>query len=92
MSDLDNAVLWYAKEAGAKTAERFVEAVEQAEASALAYPGLGSTRFANLVKPLDLRTLPIRDFPYLYFYLPTDVGIDVIRVLHTAQDIPRHLR
>ena len=92
VSDLDSAVRWYAREAGARTAERFIDAAGQAEVTALEFPGLGSTRFASLVKPFELRALPLQGFPYVYFYLSDDTGIDVIRVLHGAQDIPEHLR
>ena len=92
MSDLDSAVRWYAREAGAKTVERFIAAASQAEATALEFQGLGSTRFASLVKPFELRAVLLQGFPYLYFYLSDDTGIDVIRVLHGAQDIPEHLR
>jgi plasmid stabilization system protein ParE len=37
---------------------------------------------------------PIPDFPnHLIFYRPTttDVGIEIVRVLHAARDIPRIL-
>jgi toxin ParE1/3/4 len=40
-----------------------------------------------------LRQWPIRGFEnYLIFYLPTEAGIDVLRVLHGARDIDRILR
>jgi toxin ParE1/3/4 len=40
-----------------------------------------------------MRLHPVRDFPkHLIFYLPTGIGIEVVRVIHGARDLPTVLR
>ena len=42
---------------------------------------------------MGMRRAPVPSFSkYLIFYLPSAGGIDVVRVLHGAQDIERILR
>ena len=40
----------------------------------------------------DLRSWPVRGFPYLVFYAERGDRIDILRLLHTARDIPESLR
>lgn len=52
-------------------------------------PGLGGTFPLTHPGLLGLREFPVRRFPsYVIFYLPIQGGIDVVRVLHAARDIP----
>ena len=57
-------------------------------AMASARKTFGATRYADLLKLRDLRFWPIKDFPYLIFYLERDAHIDIWRVLHAYRDIP----
>jgi toxin ParE1/3/4 len=55
----------------------------------------GGTKFYKTKRAelAELRFWPIRRYrTYLIFYLPTDDGIDVIRVLHGARYLPSILR
>lgn len=82
------AIADYLDEINQALSERFLEAVEQTCARLDNMPGLGAPY--PLVNPRlqYLRHHPIRGFPnYIVFYLPTDNGIEVVRVLHGARDI-----
>lgn len=56
------------------------------------FPASGSPRYAPTVGVRDLRSWPVRGFPYLVFYAERRDRIDILRVLHTARDIPTSLR
>ena len=90
--DFGVAVAWYAAQAGRAVADRFIDRVLAAEDKNVDFPELGSTSFAHLVRPLELRAMSVSGFPYLLFYMATVDTIDVIRILHTSSDIPEHLR
>jgi toxin ParE1/3/4 len=51
------------------------------------HPRNGALRFSYDLNIPGLRTWPIRHFPYLVFYVETDGGIDVWRVLHTRRGL-----
>ena len=90
--DIAQAAFWCKHEAGEKVAERFIEQTQKAVEQANEFPGVGSLRFARVLAPLDIRCTGVAGFPYLIFYRETAAGIDVIRVLHSARDIPTHLQ
>ena len=79
---------WYRKEGGAVLALRWASSMESAIRHIGTHPKTGSTRYATLLKLDSLRFWPIRDFPYLIFYLERDTHIDAWRVLHAQRDIP----
>ncbi|MYD73814.1 MAG: type II toxin-antitoxin system RelE/ParE family toxin [Chloroflexi bacterium] len=56
------------------------------------FPASGSPRFAPTVGVRDVRSWPVRGFPYLFFHAERGDRIDFLRVLHTARDIPTSLR
>ncbi len=52
-------------------------------------PGIGSLRFAHLPMLEGLRVCPVPGFEnHLVFYIERQVYVDVIRVLHSARDLP----
>ncbi len=67
---------------------RFCAAVENASAKLAEMPGMGPSRELNNPMLADLRSWPINAFRnYLIFYRPTGYGIEIVRILHGAQDI-----
>lgn len=68
-------------------AEQFLEATEAALAKLAAMPRMGR-RWRSEDPRLDaMRVWPIPGWKYLVFYRPVEQGIDVVRVLHGAQDV-----
>jgi toxin ParE1/3/4 len=68
-------------------AEQFLEATEAAFTRLAAMPRMGR-RWRSEDPRLDaMRVWPIPGWKYLIFYRPVERGIDVIRVLHGAQDV-----
>jgi toxin ParE1/3/4 len=53
--------------------------------------GTGSPRYGRLIGMPGLRSWPVKRFPYVIFYVDQADHITVVRVLHQASDIPRHL-
>jgi len=68
-------------------AERFLDAVEATFKSVAEMPGMG-TALPELNPRLPLlRRIPVKAFHnYVIYYVPTDGGIQVIRVLHAARN------
>ena len=74
-------------------AQKFLEAAQQVFAKLAQMPGLGRLREFEDPRLAGLRSYLITHFEnYIVFYLLTDAGIEVIRVLHGAQDIEEHLK
>jgi toxin ParE1/3/4 len=69
-------------------ASRLLIAAEKAFELLLEMPGLGRTWEVRNPRLAGLRMWPIRGFDkYLIFYRPIEDGIEIVRVLHGAQDI-----
>ncbi|HET6250322.1 MAG TPA: type II toxin-antitoxin system RelE/ParE family toxin [Tepidisphaeraceae bacterium] len=72
--------------------DRFLKEFFRVTAELAKKPALGPVRRAR-GRLKGLRSWQMKGFEaYRIFYLPIDVGIDVIRVLHSARDIERELR
>jgi toxin ParE1/3/4 len=70
-------------------ADRFLDAAELAIADLAQMPGIGSAREYSDRAIQGIRMWPIPGFPNnLIFYRPIKGGIEVVRVLHAARDIP----
>ena len=72
-----------------EAALRLYAAANRAYDQVLEMPELGAARDFGLKRLEGLRMWPIPDFPnHLIFYRPTDAGVEIVRVLHAARDIP----
>jgi len=89
--DLVAAFRYYLHEAGAAVARSLERAVDDALLHIEEFPGTGSRRYGHLVAHGEVRFWTLRKFPYAIFYTEHATGIEVIRVLHQASDIPVHL-
>jgi toxin ParE1/3/4 len=71
---------------------RFVDAAHAACQRLAEMPELGGLWESPNPRLAGVRVWPIRGFEnYLLFYRPTDETIEVVRVLHGAQDVERQL-
>jgi len=83
------AILHYGEAAGEKTAVEFARALKGAFAHIARHPASGSPRWAHVLGLRDLRTWPLKGFPYLVFFMEGADRIDIWRVLHQERDIPK---
>jgi toxin ParE1/3/4 len=86
--DIDNAIDYYYGEGGADLALSFIDALESAFHHLAAHAESGSPRYAVELDLPGLRYWPLKQFPYLVFYVENDGRVDVWRVLHGSRDIP----
>lgn len=87
LRDTEQAVIYYAREAGLDTAARFVESLEATYCAIGEGPGLGSPRHGQELHVSGLRTRPIRRFPYLIFYLEHESYVEIWRILDVRSDV-----
>jgi len=90
--DVEDAVDFYAREAGERVALAFIDALQRAYGAIARRPAAGSPRFAHELNLPGLRSRPLKRFPHLVFYVDREDHVDVWRVLHTQQDIPAWLQ
>jgi toxin ParE1/3/4 len=90
--DVEEAIEYYAVEAGADVALGFVDALQKAFRAIGDHPGIGSPRYAHELDLPGLRSHRLDRFPFLLFYVEGEDRIDVWRVLHAQRDIPAWLR
>ena len=90
--DINEAIAHYRTEGGAPTALGFIDALEAAFDHLGAHPATGSPRYASELDLPGLRHWPIRNFPYLIFYVELEGHLDVWRMLHSQRDIPAWLQ
>jgi toxin ParE1/3/4 len=91
--DIADQAAWYVADAGPGVAERFLAAVRRATETLLDMPGMGAAREDAPPAPRGLRMVPVRGFErHPLSYLPTDGGVEIVRVLHGARDVPGILR
>lgn len=89
--DIDLAVEFYADEAGADVAIAFINALQQAYAFIGEMPAAGSPRWSHELNLPGLRSMGLKGFPWLVFYMEFEDHIDVWRVLHAKRDVPAGL-
>lgn len=90
--DLDEIAAYIQKD-NHQSAIRFLEQAESTFDSLVDMPGLGSPYALRKTTYQDLRSFPVRDFKnYLIFYQRTSEGIEILRVLHGARNVPSILR
>jgi toxin ParE1/3/4 len=87
--DLIDIYRHLAREAGVRIASRFFAQAEATFNRLAGMPDMGTRYEAENAAFAEVRFVPISRFKkFLVFYLPTARGIDVVRVLHGARDIP----
>ena len=92
-ADIAEQYAWYLTEAGEEVADRFLAAFAATARLAFEHPDGGAGRGYLDPALRTLRMLTVHDFGHhLLFYRPTERGIDVVRVLHSARDIETMLR
>jgi len=92
LRDIEDAVDYYAREAGSHVALAYVEDLQNAYELIASHPASGSLRFAYEIGLPGLRSVQFKRYPYLIFYLEQVDHIDVWRVLHAKMDIPAWLQ
>ena len=92
MQDIEDAVDYYAREAGSHVALGYVEDLQNAYKLIASHPASGSPRHGYEIGLPGLRSLQLKRHPYLIFYLEQPNHIDVWRVLHAKMDIPAWLQ
>lgn len=90
--DIDDAIAYYLKDHAEQAALGLVDALEDAYTLLGQHPALGTSRYAHELDIPGLRSLPLRRFPYVIFYLEQEDHIDVWRVLHGRREIPALMR
>lgn len=90
--DVEDAIDYYLNEASEQVALDFINALEQAYTHIARHPATGSTRYAHELDLPELRSWPLKRYPFLVFYVERPDCIDVWRVLHGHRDIPSWLR
>lgn len=86
-TDLVDAYVFIARD-NPSAGERFLDAAEQAFDLLAGMPRMGQAWVTSNQRLAGIRFWPIAGFEkHLVFYRPTDDGIEVIRVLHSARDI-----
>lgn len=87
--DLLEQFVYLGEEASVEVAERYFAAVEETCARLVTHPKSGAPYDSGIERLAGLRRVSVKGFKnYLLFYLPRTGGIDVVRVLHAARDIP----
>jgi toxin ParE1/3/4 len=90
--DLVDIFRYYAREAGLRVAERFFAQVETTFTRLASMPGMGTPYDHDHPALAELRYFPVSRFrKYLVFYRRVADGIEIVRVLHGARDIPNIL-
>jgi toxin ParE1/3/4 len=90
--DLDEQAMFIARDNPAE-ALAFLDAVEQAFVRLVNYPNIGSARAFRNTRLEGIRIWPVPEYPNrLIFCRVTDDAIQILRILHAAQDYTRFFR
>ena len=86
--DLLEQFVYFGEQVGVELAERYFTAVDETCRRLVLHPLSGVLYDSGIERLKGLRRVQVTGFEsYLIFYLAIDRGIDVVRVLHGAQDI-----
>lgn len=87
--DLLEHVLYLAQD-NPEVAERFIEATELAFEKLAQTPRMGAVQEFRSPKLNGIRRWAVPGFRnHLIFYRPTKTGVEIVRVIHGAQDVER---
>ncbi len=87
-ADLVERTRYYRHEAGEEVGARFFEAAIAALRALGRMPNAGTTFPASVSGIEGLRARRVIGFPCAWFYFVTKQHVDVVRLLHDAQDLP----
>ncbi|PPU72803.1 MULTISPECIES: type II toxin-antitoxin system RelE/ParE family toxin [Xanthomonas] len=88
LQDVKAAAAWYGSAAGTQRELAFIKALESAVAMIALHPDVGSSRYAMLLQLPEIRSWPLKGYPYLLFYTAHADDIVIWRVLQMQRDIP----
>jgi toxin ParE1/3/4 len=79
----------YIKEDSPQTSMAFRQTLENIYELLVEVPEIGTARNFHNPEMKGLRMLPVRQFDkYLIFYRSTPEGLEIVRVIHGARDLP----
>jgi toxin ParE1/3/4 len=79
----------YIKEDSPQSSTAFRQTLENIYELLLELPEIGTARNFHNPEMTGLRMLPVRKFDmYLIFYRSTPEGLEIVRVVHGARDLP----
>lgn len=91
-ADLGAIIDHYLIAAGLEVAAGFLTAWDRCRAHLADFPASGSPRLAEPLEMTGLRIWPVKGFPQLALYSESEGGVIILRVLHSARDLPFALR
>ena len=89
--DIEDVLSHYQKQSAYLAGIKFLTELEKCFNFVKDFPDAGSVRIGHLVGRADIRTWPMRKFPFLLIYKATSNQVNILRVLHQRRDIPRWL-
>ena len=89
--DVEEALAYYLEQNAPEAALAFIDALEAAYNQIGRHPAAGSPRYDHELNLPGLRSLSLRRFPHIVFYVEREDHVDVWRVLHGQRDIPSWL-
>jgi toxin ParE1/3/4 len=91
LRDLESISDYIAKDSP-RTALRFLTAAERTFVLLADHPHMGTVYEAEDAELVGLRRFPVTGFQsYLIFYTSSNEGIQIVRIIHGARDIPKVL-
>ena len=90
--DVEAAVDYYVRQAGAQVALGFIDALQAAYRTISNHPANGSSHYAPELALPSLRSFGLKRYPYLVFYVERGDHVDIWRVLHAQRDIPARMQ
>lgn len=89
--DVQDAIEYHRIQADEDVALGFVDAFQAALVQIGTHPESGSQRYGYELNLPGLRFWPLHRYPWLIFYMDTQVHADVWRVLHGKRELPASL-
>lgn len=86
--DAEQAIDYYLGEEAGEAASGFVSALQEAYEHIRAHPASGSQPYSYGLDLPELRSWPLRRYPYVVFCREHEDHIDVWRVLRAERDVP----
>ena len=90
--DVDEAIEHYLNENAPEAALGFIDALARAYTQISRSPSAGAPRYAHELNIPGLRFRPLKNYPYLVFYVEHESHIDVWRIAHGSRDIPKWMQ